>query len=335
MRINLITIKRIWFDRIPGAINIVAKNPLNLMTYMGGLDQSIGYIPVPEMASLYNQLSLAGLPVNWSSNAFATKARGVTIIGPQGVIPFKVITASCNVMGGSIVDAPFPASAAGEYADTAVITNAFNQINPSYSIDGSLVTGALAGNLKNTSSVSAQNQYQDAPSSIVSKSRNANYAYRLNVAGNILRNFSNQVESAGSYLAIGGFAWDSAQADVELPIITDASCTAMVQTQWQVEIEDNLISQAASQTGRLYAVFGTGTLAYADPNLTGNACMSPTLNISGICPTVACAIDVTNDAVTTDTLTVNDWNSVFLGAADLTLVGGVQIQNELSPIIFF
>lgn len=333
MNINCVTFKSLWLDRVPGASNIIAKNPINNLSGMGKLEELASQVDEGILGLLYDHLKSLGLPNNYSGD-FISGAEGLTLIGPTGVIPFRLVTANQSVSAGSTVDGPD--NVAIEYADTKTITNAFNSIEPEFSASAILAANnAFVGNTKNTSSVSAQNTYQDAPSTIVKKGKTATANFRLNITGNLLRNFTRLCKRVGASTVVGGFTWDSAAADAELPIVLDASCQASVMTQWQINVDDNLISAALSQTGRIYAVFGATTVLYANPSVTGSACASPKRYIIGTRPTICCAIDITNSKQYFGSVQLQDFAATPLADLDLSFIGGVQVNNDIPPPLFF
>lgn len=332
MKINCVTFKSCWIDRVPGASNIIAKNPINNLSNMGKIEELVNNVDTVGLANLYNTLVGLGLPNNYNAD-YISGAEGLTLIGPSGIIPFRLVTSTQSVSAGSTVDGVLLGSY-GEYADTNTITAAFNSIVPDFSSCAILMNNAIVGNIENTSSVSAQNEFQDTPSTTVKKGRNANAGFRLNITGNLLRNATSLCKRVGSSITVGGFVWDSAAADLELPLVNDASALSSVMTQWQIEVDDNLISSALSQTGRIYAVFGCTNLVFGNPSLTGSAAMAPMKYIPGARPTVCCAIDLTNSSTYAGSIELRNYSNVVIAAMDLTFVGGVQINNEIASPIF-
>jgi len=267
---------KLLLNRTLRTIDIVAvqpsvSHPFSAIALCSALDY-----PAPNAgscATAYNNLVTAGLPSGYNVVTGTRPFSGWALIGPNGPIDFRISRVTHRVAAGAyslLLSNPM------DIMNSSIMTSAFS----------STTTFTPTTSLFRDLDLTAGSVYDDtsgAPGQIVSPEQQSfvgidgsyNYAPGVVTTSRLIRNnpgiggilsstvemlaptpspgTNNRLQWAGRFLGkpTPMLSYAAVQASM---LGQDYFTTASVSSEWEVEVDDNLISQIASQTGKIYAM---------------------------------------------------------------------------------
>lgn len=259
--------------------NAAAKHPLGALFVAACFDESPTNLPPVGVYTRLNAMSLPGGGGVLPSHPANYAIQGLCIVGPQGALPFTVLSAQHRYTADCQYQTPvqFPGIPPSLTFNKVNVLNSglwkrnvldfYNAQIVTQSIYGSLTGGSVFRFNNNVAIVPEDNSFVtdnatfiDSPG-YTTKSRfsDAESVPGMLATVNESIRYRQQAQGLGRFMSIDASMLNFTAMELHyqttiLGASVQHNCGGTVQSVWDIEIDDNLVNQAASLQGAIYAI---------------------------------------------------------------------------------